>query len=296
MLTRALVLLFEDTIVHDGNAGTTLRHPFTTSISSSPPPKTWNWRLFFVLWAASIAGMILVFPYALALLPQSVLGKLPSLYILLPLQAGQGAIFLGLVTLAGLFFAKRAGLGAPILEAWLDGRDIRTKLGSRLLPGVVVGIVGSLAVIGLETLVFQPAIRNQSPVSAAALSLWNQPAAWKGLLASFYGGIDEEIELRLFALSLFAWLGRYVSRKTDGTPTSTVLWLANVIAALLFGLGHLPIISTMAHLTPIIVLRTVALNGLLGIAFGYLYWTRGLEAAMVSHFCADLSLHVVLAL
>jgi membrane protease YdiL (CAAX protease family) len=51
----------------------------------------------------------------------------------------------------------------------------------------------------------------------------------------------------------------------------------------------------MAALTPIIVLRTLVLNGLLGIAFGHLYRTRGLESAMISHFSADLLLHVVLA-
>jgi membrane protease YdiL (CAAX protease family) len=268
------------------------RHLFMSSGSNA---KKWNWRLFFTLWIASIVGMMLVFPYALALIPSSRLSKLPSLWVLLPLQAAQGALFLGLLTLAGLFFANRTGLGAPILEAWLDGQDVRSKLRSILLPSGLIGVVGTLAIIGLEILVFQPAIQKQSSVSATALSLWNQPAAWKGLMASFFGGIDEEIELRLFALSLFAWLGRLVFRKADGTPTATVLWLANVIAAVLFGLGHLPLISTMAPLTPIIVLRTIALNGLLGIAFGYLYWTRGLESAMFSHFCADLLLHVVLA-
>jgi membrane protease YdiL (CAAX protease family) len=143
--------------------------------------------------------------------------------------------------------------------------------------------------------VFEPAIRNQNPVSADAISLWNEPAAWKGLLASFEGGITEEIELRLFAMSLFAWLGHFLRRNADGTPTSTVLWSANVIAAVLFGVGHLPLISAMAPLTTIIVLRTIVLNGLLGIAFGYLYWKRGLESAMLSHFSADLLLHVVLA-
>src|SRR5450759_3428696 len=265
-------------------------------ISSGSDAKKWNWRLFFVLWIASIAGMMLVFPYALALLPFSVLSKLPSLYVLLPLQAAQGALFLGLLTLAGLFFANRTGLGAPILEAWLDGQDIRSKLRSRLFPSVLVGVVGTLAIIGLEILVFQPAIRNQSPVSATTLSLWNQPAAWKGLLASFFGGIDEEIELRLFALSLVVWLGRFIFRKPDGRPTATAFWIANILAALLFGLGHLPTYSLLAPLTPVIVVRAVALNGLLGLAFGYLYWTRGLESAMLSHFSADLLLHVILAL
>jgi membrane protease YdiL (CAAX protease family) len=116
------------------------------------------------------------------------------------------------------------------------------------------------------------------------------------LLASFFGGIDEEIELRLFALSLLVWLGGFIFRKPDGRPTATAFWMANIIAALLFGLGHLPAYSLLAPLTLVIVARAVVLNGLLGLAFGYLYWTRGLESAMLSHFCADLLLHVILAL
>jgi membrane protease YdiL (CAAX protease family) len=45
-----------------------------------------------------------------------------------------------------------------------------------------------------------------------------------------------------------------------------------------------------------VVLRAIVLNGLAGVAFGYLYFTRGLESAIVSHFSADIVLHVILAL
>jgi hypothetical protein len=31
----------------------------------------------------------------------------------------------------------------------------------------------------------------------------------------------------------------------------------------------------------------------MGIAFGFLYWQWGLEYAMLSHFCADIVLHVI---
>jgi hypothetical protein len=258
--------------------------------------KPMRWRLFFVLWAASVVGMFLVLPYALAIIPAKVSSKLPPLHILIPLEVGQGAIFLGLLTLAGLFFANRTGLAAPILEAWLDGESSWTRLKPILAPSVLVGTTGTLVILALEFLVFQPAIRHQSPAAAAALSLWIQPVAWKGLLASFFGGIDEEIELRLFALSLLVWLGRFIFRKPDGRPTATAFWMANILAALLFGLGHLPVYSLLAPLTPVIVARAVVLNGLLGLAFGYLYWTRGLESAMLSHFSADLLLHVILAL
>jgi len=264
-------------------------------MSSNSYNKKWNWRLFFVLWVAGVFGVILVLPYAFAKIPDGLLSKAPPMYVLVPVEVFQGAIFLGLMTLAGLFFANRTGLRAPILEAWLDGRDVGPKLRSILVPSVLIGVIGTLVIIGLEIVVFEPAIRNQNPVTADAISLWNEPAAWKGLLASFEGGITEEIELRLFAMSLFAWVGHFLRRRADGTPTSTVLWSANVIAAVLFGVGHLPLISAMAPLTTIIILRTIVLNGLLGIAFGYLYWKRGLESAMLSHFSADLLLHVVLA-
>ena len=254
-----------------------------------------RWRLFFTLWTASVAGLLLILPYALAMIPGHLSTKLPPLPILILLQMGQGTILLGLLTLAGLFFASRTGLGAPILEAWLKGESVWIRTKPLLLPSVLVGVIGTLVILALEFLVFQPALRRESPQAAAALSLLNQPSAWKGLLASFYGGIAEEIQLRLFALSLLFWLGGFLFKAPDGRPTRTAFWIANILAAVLFGLGHLPATSMLAPLTPLIVARAVVLNGLLGVAFGYLYRTRGLESAMLSHFSADLLLHVILA-
>ena len=255
-----------------------------------------RWRLFFVLWIASVGALFLVLPYAFAMLPADITAKLPSLWILVPAQVVQSAIFLGVLTLAGLFFANHTGLGAPIIEAWLDGEDVWVRLKPILLPSILVGIIGTLLILGIEVWVFQPAIQRESPAAAAALSLWNQPPAWKGLLASFFGGIGEEIQLRLFAVSLLVWLASFAFKTSDDRPSATAFWVANLLAAVLFGLGHLPLTSMLAPLTPLIVTRAVILNGLLGLAFGYLYWKRGLESAMVAHFSADLLLHVVLAL
>src|SRR5262249_24688424 len=117
------------------------------------------------------------------------------------------------------------------------------------------------------------------------------PAAWKGFLASFYGGIDEEVFLRFGVMTLLV-LGVGKIFHTGERPTGTAFWLANIIAATLFGLGHLPATAMLMPLTRLVVLRALLLNGIPGVVFGLLYWKRGLEAAMVSHFAADLVLHV----
>ena len=70
---------------------------------------------------------------------------------------------------------------------------------------------------------------------------------------------------------------------------------ANILAAVLFGLGHLPATATFLPLTPLVITRAILLNGIGGMIFGWLYWKRGLEAAMVSHFSADIVLHVLFA-
>ena len=65
------------------------------------------------------------------------------------------------------------------------------------------------------------------------------------------------------------------------------------VTALLFGLGHLPATAVVWPLTPLVVARALLLNGLGGLVFGWLYWRRGLLAAIVAHVGADLVLHVV---
>jgi membrane protease YdiL (CAAX protease family) len=158
-------------------------------------------------------------------------------------------------------------------------------------------VIGTFVILALEFFYFQPAMLKEIGETANNINLQtSQPVAWKGLLASFYGGISEELLLRLFVMSFFVWLGHFISKTAEGTPTATVIWIANILAAVLFGLGHLPAMSFQVPLTALVITRTVILNGLLGIVFGWLYWKRGLEAAMISHFSADLILHVLLAL
>lgn len=117
------------------------------------------------------------------------------------------------------------------------------------------------------------------------------------LLASISAGIGEEIAFRGFVFGLWAliltWiLGRFNQR-------STALWIANLIAALLFGAGHLSAAlvvtgaPTVADLGPILLLEIFLLNGIVGLVAGHQYIKTGLVAAVGVHFWTDIFWHVI---
>jgi hypothetical protein len=261
--------------------------------------KPFNWKIFWILLIACLIGVAAIFPYSLATQGVSLqdLSAKVSLPTILVLQVLQNVILFGVAILVGLAAANRSGLGLPILEAKLAGEPVADRVKSFLLPTILWGVLGSAIIIALDLWVFGPALKAELGSKAASLDLTQtQPAAWKGLLASFYGGINEEVLLRLGLMSILVWLGRFISKTADGRPTLAVLWTANILAAILFGLGHLPATAAILPITPLVVARAVVLNGLLGIGLGYFYWKYGLEAAITSHFAADIVLHVLLAL
>jgi hypothetical protein len=261
--------------------------------------KPFNWKIFFILLAASIVGVVAVIPYSLALqnLNLSELNLPIPVWLLIPLQVLQNAIMFAIAIGIGLLAANRVGLGLPVLEARLQSESVSGMIKPFLLPSILLGIVGSVLVILLDLLLFNPLLAAELGDKATTLTQpAMQPVAWKGLLASFYGGINEELLLRLSLMSVLVWLGRFISKTEDGHPTLGVLWIANILAAVLFGLGHLPATAAILPITPLVMLRAIVLNGIIGIACGYLYFKHGLEAAILSHFTADIVLHVLLVL
>lgn len=245
------------------------------------------WREFFILLGAGFFGVIVMLPYAITLLggvPTEVPVPFP---LLLALGVVQNTLILALAIGVGLLCARRVGLGAPILEGWLRGEKVGEQGRAILIPSVLLGLGAGLLIIILEMAIFAPHLTS-------AFQEVEPPSPWQGFLASFYGGIDEEILLRLFVVSLLAWLLSRVWKDREGNPTAGGMWLVIIAASVLFGLGHLPTTAQLAPLTPLIIARAIVLNGVAGLAFGYLYWKRGLESAMLSHFSADILLHVIL--
>lgn len=242
-----------------------------------------NWRLFFSLLIACVLSSLMVLPYAVSLSP--VLADNFGLVLVLA-AVGQAAVVFSVSIYLGLRLAKLTGLpGAPFLEAALrgekTGRSLKSVLGSAISLGVLSGVL-----VILLSLLFQE-------LSAEFLQAEISVGVWKGFLASFYGGIAEEVVFRLFLLALLVWILFKIRRPVNNRPGSGLIWLSIIISAVLFGLGHLGITSDLTVITPVVVARAVLLNGIPGAIFGWLYWQRGLESAIIAHFSADIVLHVI---
>ncbi len=247
-------------------------------------------KLVLILLIACIFGTIAVLPYTLTLQGE-LLQNLPvPLYVLLAAQLVQAIVLFGVATFVGLHLARKVGLGLPILEGWLEGREVKSYLKSILGISIGLGILAGILIIGLDLLF------SFAGVSINLTQASINPPAWQGFFASFYGGINEEVLLRLFVMTLIAWMIFKIRSTEEGKPTSAGMWLAIIIAAVIFGIGHLPAVMALTTLTPLVIVRTIILNAVGGIIFGWLYWKKGLESAMISHFSADIVLHVMLPL
>lgn len=261
--------------------------------------RKFDWRVLAMLVGAGIVGYVAVLPYTLTL-EAAALSRVTatvSLPMLLVAQGVQTAVIVAVIGGLGYFLATRIGLGLPFIEGALKGEPIWNRLPRIAWIAVVGGVLGGLVVIALDYAVFGPAINTLMAVRASTVPAGMNPPAWQGFLASFYGGVVEEIELRLGMLTLLAWLGRFVGRTADNRPTLAVLWIANILAAILFGLGHLPATAAAGlPMAPVVIARAVALNGIVGLVTGWLYWRWGLESAMIAHFSGDIVLHVLLIL
>ncbi len=236
---------------------------------------------FFVLWSAGILAAAAVLPYAFTL-QQDIIAKVNKpLSLIIFASIMQTAVLLAIAIFFGLKLSQRLNLKV------LDSNDsIKERLRSIIFISVPTGIITALVII-LGDKIFSQYIPQLTVTNSHI-------AIWKTLLASLYGGIVEEILLRLLVVSLFAWLLGKIFRPAEILKSNAVMWSAITIAAILFGLGHLPITSSITQITAIVVTRAIVLNGIGGLVFGWLYWKKGLEYAIASHFTTDIVLLVIL--
>lgn len=246
------------------------------------------WIEFSILFVAAILGSIAILPYDLHLAKERTKKKPTKLsqHTLLFLSVLQNAVLFAIVIGMGLIAEHQIGLLNPFLQSTISGNGVNQTVVEHFMIALFLGIVAG-SILLIADLLFLPHLPKKLLDTALKTS------QLENFTASFYGGINEELLTRLFGISVVAWLLSRIWHTSTGLPTAGVFWVANIFLALLFALGHLPVlISMVGKVTQMLMVRTLLLNMVVGILCGWLFWNYGIVAAMIAHFTADIVYHV----
>lgn len=243
-------------------------------------------RRFLPVWASGLIGVLALLTQPV---PQALVAATPALREL-PEVVLRGLLLLNpllLVTVAaavGAVFAHRVGLRSALAGSPGARLDAPTA--------VATGVALALVLAGADAaLADRLGAAWQRAVAASEAAPWLQRLT----LGLLYGGLTEEVLLRWGLMSLVVWsASRLTQRAGDaaGPVPDGAVWFGIAAAAAVFAAAHLPALSQSVELNGPIVVRTLVLNGLAGLAYGWLFWRRSLESAMLAH----ASTHVGLAL
>ncbi len=220
---------------------------------------------------AIVAGIFVSF-YQLDIYSDEVIAEMAAQFgskdILIVIGAVQTAVYALFLGFFGYILAEKLGLWKPIK---FEKKKLMITLGISVLGGIL---------FSLDYWTFGSVIDGIQEGNASALTV-------SGIIASvLYGGVIEEVMMRLFFMSLIALLiWKVFFRKLDRESIPTGVFVAaNTIAALAFAAGHLPAtLSAFGELTPLLLFRCFLLNGGFGLIFGWLYRKYGIVYAMTSH-------------
>lgn len=202
-------------------------------------------------------------------------------------QAFQAALLTVLLAFAGIALGHQLGLGTPLLQRWLNGRrvvrwDRSWPIDSALL-GVLVGAGAALLTV---------LVHRWFPGAFANFYAERPASIIETFFACIYSSISSEVQLRLFCVTLLVWLStRTVDRASHPGP----YWFAIAVAAFVPGLGEVLLTEDTADPSYTVVSALVP-NAVTGIMFGWIYWKRGLEMAILAHFFAECISRIVFPL
>jgi membrane protease YdiL (CAAX protease family) len=258
-----------------------------TMTGTGAPPGSFA-RRFARLYLAGLLG-IATLPIALVPLLRLSEAKLPmSVPAATALALIQPAVLLAAAVALGCTLAHKLQLkslianAADVASAW---RSVRPQL----IAALALGAAGGAVVLMLDQLVFK-LLMPEWFARAAALEL----DPWTGLVVGvLYGGIAEELLLRWGLMTLLAWALWKLLRRRHVLPGNAVMLTAVLLAAVLFGLGHLPAAAQIAPLDALSTTRVLLLNFIPGVVSGWLFWRWHLEAAMLAHMGAHLAFFAV---
>ena len=241
-----------------------------------------NRNVFAILLAVSILHLVFFFIILLIArlntlgeFPLSLLGDFTFILVLF-----QVALF-AVTIYAGLYLGRSVGLGAPLLEGWSRGEPVRDRALSALKIALAIGLGVAAAKYFLDLVVF-------SPFVPATLSTWRQVPFMFLLPIPFQQGIGDEIIYRLFWMTVIVWIIWKIRGSGDAPLNDPAYWAGIILVGILSIPGLF-----LGGTTGLVILQYAVLILAGAIPFGWLYWKKGIESALVAHFVSSVALVLV---
>jgi len=236
----------------------------------------------FVLGLIGVVALAIHSVPTLRAIPELAVLSYPTLMLV---AAANSTIFLVIFVTLGTVTAPRTGLHSHVF-AWASGGTPDWDAFRRSLP-LAVGLGAVLFVlVTVLDVVFAPVYRTR--VSRTRRGGGGAPGPARvdsdaTALRRNHGGDPTPVGRHgPDRIRLLGGLRNRIRERTK-TPPAAVMWVAIVASAVAFGVGHPPALASTFDLTIALIIRTVLLNAIVGVALGWLFWQRSLETAMVAH-------------
>ena len=190
-------------------------------------------------------------------------------------------IMLIIATVLGTVFYKKVNLEVPVIEALVKGQ--RSHLNKKTIQqSAFLGIAAGLLMMALFGI-----LKSNLPENYLSLG---ETFKLNIVTRFLYGGFTEEIIMRFGLMTTIAWILSQIM----GQLKSIGYWIAIVVAAFVFGLGHLPLVYMLVDSPTYTLITFILLGNMIGgVIFGWLYWKKGLEAAFIAHIFTHVALLLI---
>lgn len=242
--------------------------------------KSKDFKISIIFTIIGLIGSIFAAMYQITMVTESmkqlIISQIGSLQALIPIAALQGVLLTFISTFIGLKLARKVNL------------ELNFKFEKKaFLLSILIGLATAFIITVSDSLIFArylPATITKYVFSPLYL-----------ITGILYGGIIEEILLRLLVMSLLVLIiWKLLAKTKDYNKIPNWVYIfAIILSSILFAAGHLPLtIQTLGISTPILI-RCFILNGIGGIGFGYLYWKKGLTYSMYAHAATHIFMQVL---
>jgi hypothetical protein len=233
-------------------------------------PKDKKLKLGLVLFFIGFLGILSMLTVSIPF-PEEALQKFsPTTLMILSLV--QPCILLIIAVVTGTVLHAKVGLSVPVISSFLKIETPRIHFFSQIKYGTLFGISTSILVM-ITGFIFRSVVPQE-------LEELNSKIELTPIARFCYGGFTEELLMRFGFMTFIVWIVSRITKKLN----RTTCWTGIVVSTLLFAVGHFPVVFTVVACPTVLLLTYILIgNSIAGIAFGWLYWKKGLESACIAH-------------